>query len=43
MPRAAVRYAGTGDGRQFSSLPLERRRLLEGVLPPAEGEHADRA
>ena len=43
MLQAAVRYAKTGDERSLLSLPLEQRQLLEGVLPPAAGERADRA
>ena len=43
MLQVAVRYTKTGDKRHLLSLPLEQRRLLEGVLPPTAGERADRA
>ena len=43
MIQVAVRYTKTGDERHLLSLPLEQRRLLEEVLPPAAGERADRA
>ena len=43
MLQVAVRYTKTGDERHLLSLPLEQRRLLESVLPPAAGECADRA
>ena len=43
MLQVAVRYTKTGDKRHLLSLPLEQRRLLESVLPPAAGERADRA
>ena len=43
MLQVAVRYTKTGDGRHLLSLPLERRQLLEDILPPAAGERADRA
>lgn len=33
MLRAAVAYTKTGDGRRLLTLPLERRQLLEEVLP----------
>ena len=34
MLRAAVAYTKTGDGKRLLTLPLERRQLLEEVLPP---------
>ena len=37
MLQVAVRYTKTGDGRHLLSLPLERRQLLEDVLPPPAG------
>ena len=40
MLEAAVRYAGTGDKRHLLSLPLEKRQLLEEILPSATGERA---
>ena len=43
MLQVAVRYTKTGDGKHLLSLPLERRQLLEDILPPAAGERADRA
>ena len=43
MLQVAVRYTKTGDERHLLSLPLEQRRLLEEVLPPADGERANRA
>ena len=43
MLQVTVRYTKTGDERHLLSLPLEQRRLLEEVLPPAAGQLADRA
>ena len=37
MLQVAVRYTKTGDGRHLLSLPLERRQLLEDILPPPAG------
>ena len=41
MLQVAVRYTKTGDGRHLLSLPLERRQLLEDILPSAAGERTD--
>ena len=42
MLQVAVRYTKTSDERHLLSLPLEQRRLLEEVLPPTDGERANR-
>ena len=42
MLQAAVRYTKTGDQRHLLSLPLEQRRLLDDVLPPAADERRQR-
>ena len=40
MLQAAVRYTRTGDERHLLSLPLEKRQLLEEILPPSTDERA---
>ena len=40
--RAAVAYTRTGDEKDLLGLPLEQRRLLQEVLPPARTNHVRR-